>query len=381
MAARRPVLVDIVLAGVTVVVMLASVWTSSYLGAPKPVWSTYALAAVIGLPILVRRLYPLQVLWACALLLFVFYLFHGDAGIAPMPALGVALYSAAAAGHQKWSIGVAVGYMVAGTWALIFAQHEDVVRVVQEILVQTIVLVSFCLLGDAVHTRRRLAEEVRSRLAAAEQERDREAARRVDEERLRIARELHDVLAHTISALTIQARVIKDRLEDPPPQVREATEAIIATSREAMAEVRATVGLLREAEAGRGSPTPPAPGVAQLETVLATARASGLDADCTVLGSPVPVPAAVDLTAYRIVQEALGAANDQGGAGRATVWVGFDEDTVSICVSDDGVREGDRPLLGMRERVHLYGGDLSAGPRRSGGHEVRARLPLEGVPA
>lgn len=412
LARPRPAFQDAFLAVATATLMELSVRVSYGLGAPRPTLSTYLLAASVAVPLLARHRWPLRVLLACSALLFNFYFWHGPAGIAPTIPLGVALYAAAAAGKLRWALLVSTFFVVAGYWALTVLQRQPSLKVASQVVVEAALLGGISLLGDTVHSRRGWAAETQRRIRQAELEREREADRRVIQERLRIARELHDVLAHSISALTIQARVIADGLPDPPPEIRAATDAILSTSREAMADVRATVGLLRETgelpsngelRAGRElresseligtGVSPPAPGVARVETVLEIARSSGLTAHCAVLGEVVPLPAAVDLTAYRIVQEAVTNVVRHARASTVTVTVEHRPGLLEVRVDDDGrgVGPGGPPggpafggpggppgygLRGMRERAASVGGEVRAGPGPERGFQVVARLPV-----
>jgi signal transduction histidine kinase len=386
-----PLAVDVALAVLTVVLLIVSVVVAHDRGAPAPGLSTYLSVSAIAAPLPFRRRYPLVVLLACATLLFVFYSLNNDAGLAPAVPLAVALYTAAEYGHLRWSLLVSLFYTAVGTYVLIGLRHQPVLTVLADFVQEGSLLLAICLLGEAVRNRRGWAGEVRDRLRqaaeAAEAEHEREAARRVTEERVRIARELHDVLAHTISALTIQARVILDGLPDGPPQVRSAGEAILSTSREAMSEVRATVGLLRVADEQTGVPPGPVPGVGQLDGLLATARATGLVTRRETVGSPVPLPATVDLSVYRIVQESLTNVVRHARAATVTVTLRYLPGAVEVQVDDDGRgpaaagRTGGYGLVGIRERAGALGGAATTGPGPGGGFRVLARLRLGTAPA
>jgi signal transduction histidine kinase len=381
------VTVDLALAVGTAVLLVVNIVVGHDRGAAPPGPVTYVTVVVIAVPLLVRRRYPLGVLLACAVLLFAFYSWSPNAGLGPAVPLAVALYTCAEYGHLRWSLGVSAFYVGVGIFVLLVKQHAAVLGVLSDFTQEGSLLVAICLLGDAVRSRRGWTGEIKKRLreaaAAAKAERERETVRRVALERVRIARELHDILAHTISALTIQARVIVDGVrDDGPPRVRTAAEAILATSREAMTEVRATVGLLRAADGTAASTSAPVPGVDQIEALLATARATGLEAHVRTEGTPVPLPATVALAVYRIVQESLTNVVRHADAGCATVTVRYLPDAVEVQVDDDGRgRSGvSRPagygLLGIRERAAVLGGHAvtRAGPQ--GGFQVLARLPL-----
>jgi len=392
MRARHPgrvpvVVVDLALAVGTAVLLVVNIVVGHDRGAAPPGPVTYVTSVLIAVPLLVRRRYPLGVLLACAVLLFAFYSWSPNAGLGPTVPLAVALYTCAEYGRLRWSLAVSAFYVGAGIFVLVVKQHAAVLGVLSDFSQEGSLLVAICLLGDAVRSRRGWAAEIRKRLreaaAAAEAQRERETVRRVAEERVRIARELHDILAHTISALTIQARVIADGLrDDGPPRVRTAAEAILATSREAMAEVRATVGLLRAADETTAATSAPLPGVDQVEALLATARATGLEAYVRTEGTPVALPATVALAVYRIAQESLTNVVRHAGARAATVTVRYLPDAVEVQIDDDGhgPSGASRPsgfgLLGIRERAAVLGGSAvtRAGPH--GGFQVLAHLPL-----
>jgi signal transduction histidine kinase len=222
----------------------------------------------------------------------------------------------------------------------------------------------------------------RAYVASIQQRAQEEARRRVDEERLRIARELHDVVAHTMATINVQAGSAAHVLGSQPEVAAEALQSIKAASKEGLRELRAILNVLRQAD--DADPTQPAPGLSQLDTLVAGARRAGLDTRVTVSGEPSPVPAAVDLAAYRIIQESLTNTIRHAGPASAAVSVCYGERELRIVVTDTGLgRPGDAPgttaghgLAGMRERAAAFGGELAAGPRPGGGFAVRARLPL-----
>jgi signal transduction histidine kinase len=234
--------------------------------------------------------------------------------------------------------------------------------------------------GIAVANRRAYVESIRDR---AEQD----ARRRVDEERLRIARELHDVVAHTMATINVQAGVAAHVLSTRPETVAESLQSIKAASKEGLRELRAILNVLRQAD--DADSTQPVPGTAQLETLITGARRAGLDTRLTVTGEPVPLPAAVDLAAYRIVQESLTNAIRHAGPATAAVSLGYDHDELRIEITDTGRGpapghnhngNGGHGLAGMRERAATVGGSLETGPGPAGGFRVAARLPFSGNP-
>ncbi|MGH3132587.1 MAG: sensor histidine kinase [Gaiellaceae bacterium] len=234
--------------------------------------------------------------------------------------------------------------------------------------------------GFALSRRSEQARELAERAVRLEREQMESAERAVAEERQRIARELHDVIAHSVSVMTVQAGAVRRLLQQEQEQERQALEAVEATGREALTEMRRLVGLLREH--GAMPEFSPQPGMRTLDSLLDGVRAAGLPVDLEVEGSPRELPPGVDLTAYRVVQEALTNALKYAGPARAWVAVHWRDEELELEVANDGRGDGDgtgggQGLAGMRERVSLYGGTIESGPRDGAGYVVRARLPLE----
>jgi signal transduction histidine kinase len=219
----------------------------------------------------------------------------------------------------------------------------------------------------------------RARVEQAEREREVQARLAVADERVRIARELHDIVAHSVSVMTVQAAGVRSLLAPDQERQREALKVIEETGREALAEMRRLVGVLRRPEEG---PTlAPQPSLEHVEKLVSHARESGLPVKLRVEGEPVQLPAGVDLTAYRLVQEGLTNAIKHARAENAEVVVRYGDGRVELTVSDDGHGDGagvkgGNGLVGMRERVSVYGGKLDAGPRPGGGFRLHATLPV-----
>ena len=216
------------------------------------------------------------------------------------------------------------------------------------------------------------ADELRRR--QAERERQATAA-----ERARIARELHDIVSHSISVIAIQAQAVRRRLGREHPAEIDDLRTIEETARQAMAEMRMLLGVLR----ADGDPVSlaPQPGLDQLPRLLAETRAAGVAVELRIEGEPGPLPPGVDLAAYRVVQEALTNCRKHAPGATVAVVVRYDDETIELCIDDDGggVRgdadAGGHGLIGMRERISLYGGTLRAGPRAERGFSVHATLP------
>ena len=237
------------------------------------------------------------------------------------------------------------------------------------------------LAGQAIGRKLEQASSAQARAERLEREREAEARAAVAEERARIARELHDVVGHSVSVMTVQASAVRRRLNPEQEQEREALEIVEQTGREALAEMRRLVGVLRRPE--EGPALAPQPSLDHLDRLVAQARESGLPVDVQIEGQPTQLPPGVDLTAYRLVQEGLTNAIKHARASRADVVVRYGDGAVEISVTDDGSGDGDgggggHGLVGMRERVSVYGGELDAGPRPEGGYSLKARLPVQG---
>ncbi|MFH9405121.1 sensor histidine kinase [Streptomyces sp. NPDC017638] len=249
-------------------------------------------------------------------------------------------------------------------------------------------------LGHSVHNRRAYLTAVEERARRAEESRDSEARRRVAEERVRIARELHDLVAHQITLANAQATVAAHLFDTRPEQTRKSLQELVETTAGALDDLRATVGLLRQS-GDPSTPAEPAPGLSRLPALVESFRRAGLQVSVDQEGTARPLPPGGDLTAYRIVQEALTNVTKHAGTGNARVRLLWSREHVTVTVTDDGKDSPtapsaptppgtsttpDRPpgygLIGLRERATAAGGDLFAGKRPEGGFLVRTRLPL-----
>ncbi|MEB3963077.1 sensor histidine kinase [Streptomyces kunmingensis] len=245
-------------------------------------------------------------------------------------------------------------------------------------------------LGDSLRTRRAYLAQLEERANRLEKEREAQSKVAVAAERARIARELHDVVAHNVSVMVVQADGAAYVLDQAPDQAKKALETISGTGRQALAEMRRLLGVLRTGEHEEGGEYVPQPDVEQIEDLVEQVRTSGLPVDFKVEGTPRPLPSGVELTAYRIVQEALTNTRKHGGpnAGASVRLVYFD-DGLGLLVEDDGkgaphelYEDGGADgrghgLIGMRERIGMVGGTLDAGPRPGGGFRISALLPLK----
>jgi len=223
------------------------------------------------------------------------------------------------------------------------------------------------------------ADEARERAIEAERQREVRARLAVSDERARIARELHDVVGHSVSVMTVQASAARRLLRPHQDKEREALLVVEKTGREALAEMRRMVGVLRRPE--EAPALAPQPSLEQIEGLIEHTREAGLPVELRIEGEPIELPAGIDLTAYRLVQEGLTNTLKHARAQRAEVVVRYEDGYVELTVSDDGQGGGSgggsgHGLVGMRERVSVYGGELEAGRRAGGGFRLRARLPV-----
>lgn len=345
----------------------------------------YVIGALLALPVLVHRRRPMAALLLASFLLTAYYT-SGAPGFSPIWVLGVPAFSTVVAGYMRWTIGITAFFFTFGFLAVL-RKGEPPASALASFLQQWVLVTVVILLAEVIRSRRALAAETRERLRMAGEEKEREAARRAAEERLRIARDLHDTVAHGMATITVQAGAALRRLAGSPPDdpVREAVAAIRASSKESLAQLRATLGLLR----GDGS-GPRAPGLGRLPNLVDAVRSAGLPVEVAVSGTAVPLDAATDEAAYRILQESLtNVLRHAGDAATARIIIDHTGRDVRVEVADDGgehaaggaqgsdadVSGGGHGLTGMRERAEAVGGTLTAAPEPDGGFRVVAVLP------
>ncbi|HKA95518.1 MAG TPA: sensor histidine kinase [Streptosporangiaceae bacterium] len=391
-------LVDVGLAVVVLIAVELNVATGNGPGAAPLNALAYVLGGILVLPVLVRHRWPRFELIACSVLLLVYYTFDRR-DISPAPLLSLPLYDAAVAGYLRLAIIIPAGYMLVGLFVVGASTHQSLVSLAAEFLPQIAVLFLAITLGEVVRGRRALAAETAERLRVAHEERETEAARRVAEERLRIARDLHDTVAHSMATIAVQAGSALYLLGDRRGKLFAALTAIRATSKEALSEMRATLAQLRDSAADGDGPAGTG-GLDRLPALRDAVTAAGAPVTIEVQGEQRPLPPAVDQTAYRILQESLtNVLRHAGQAARATVSLRYEPGALAIRVADDGgcgdgkadAGQPPRPaaanadalpaggghgLTGMAERAAALGGEVTAGPRAQGGFEVVARLPF-----
>lgn len=348
--------------------------------APRPAGTAWMALACA--PLAFRSRWPLAVVIASLAVDLAHLSVAPEFSMTPAASL-VALYTLATLSSRRtaWITGVIASVLITAVYAV--ADSEPPLAGAS--LLRFDLAIAATALGDAVRTRRRHLAEVEARAERAERSREQEARRRVTEERVRIARELHDVVAHHITLVNAQAGVAHHLMRHDPDRAYEALAHIKDNSRAALDELRATVGLLRQPDDGPDSRAP-IPGLADLDALVSGVRTGGLSVEVGCTGTPRPVAPATELTAYRIVQEALTNTHKHASATRAEVELDYGPDRLRVTVTDDG-RPGavqgpgsGHGLIGMRERATAIGGTVIAGPLPDGGFRVVAELPLALAP-
>ena len=340
-----------------------------------------ASAAALTLPLAWRRRAPLAAALAIAGAIGIDALAAGwDSAVISFDSSIIAAYSAGAHARQRHAIAALAALLCANLVDAFGAPGNRAGDLALAIVVFSLVP---WLVGQALRRERRrtaMLQELATNLAAEREERAREA---VTAERGRIARELHDVVAHAISVIAVQADAASKLLRQDPSRAHAPLETIQATARGALAEMRQLVGLLRDRD--ENAPRSPQPSLSQLARLVEDARNSGLSVTLEITGEPTPVPVTLDLAAYRIVQEGLTNVLKHADAADAHVTVRYEPDHLGIEVRDNGHPTngsggGGHGLIGIQERVTLLGGHLDSGPATDGGFVLRAQLPLAPLP-
>ena len=374
---------DVVLAGGLAVMALVEIWVSGSLTLREQLLLTpTTLAAASALAW--RRRAPLAVLGAIALFLALGSLVvppSGDDPISPGIAVAVALYSV---GAHTSGIRAVLGAVATLVVVFVVVATDPESATLGSYIFFGLVLGGPFVAGRAIRHRRLSEGRLEHRALQAEREREERARAAVAEERARIARELHDVVAHAISVIVVQARGGRRSLESEPEEAREAFDSIESTGQQALTEMRRLLGMLRQGDDELA--LAPQPSLRSLSALAAQVSEAGLPVELTIEGDEREVPPGVDLSAFRIVQEALTNALKHAGPATAHVFVRYGADELELEILDTGPGDaatdgGGHGLIGMRERAALYGGEVVAGRRSGGGFAVRVRLPLYSAPA
>ncbi|WP_078859774.1 sensor histidine kinase [Streptomyces rubellomurinus] len=345
------------------------------------------LVPFVPLPLALRRRFPLAVLWAVLPGALLVRHQSEDIAYSVGVAVIVAAYGAAAYGRRPVPV---LASLLAATAGLVVLFGDAKLPHFPNGVIAVLVLLPVLAVAYELRMWRRRVEEERGRRSALEREQLAALERAVEHERARIARELHDVVTHNVSMMTIQAGAARKILDSAPDRAREAMAAVEAGGRAAMTELRHVMGLLTiDSTAGDGDPAAtadlsPQPGLDRLDALVEGVRQAGLPVELTVVGARRAVPPGVELAAYRVVQEALTNTVKHAGGAEAAVTVEYAADRLRVEVTDTGGRPtgaaatgNGRGLLGLRERLAVYGGTLHTGPRLRGGYRVKALIPWE----
>ncbi|WP_062212843.1 sensor histidine kinase [Streptomyces sp. NBRC 109706] len=348
-------------------------------GWPEPDWQAQVLATLAQLPVALRNRAPVLV-FAATQVAGLWYISLGYWPVVCTFGPLLALYTVASARSLRVAVACAGALTCLWLYAGAVSESQAPLSVLAQALLFSVVLVWFGTLA------RRSAELTR-RLRAEQAER---ARRAVADERRRIARELHDIVAHHMSVVSVQTGLASFVFDSDPPTARAALGTIAETSREALDELRRMLEVLRDdgpeggpGDGGAGESAAPMPGLARVDELVGRVRAGGLPVELRVEGAPRPLAPGVDLCAYRVVQEALTNVIKHAPGANATVEIHYLPRQVAVSVIDDGkgvnsdrvLPGGGHGLIGMRERVKLYGGTITIGPRSTGGFAVRLALP------
>ncbi len=346
---------------------------------------TWLLAVVIVTPILTHRSFPRASVAVCLSAVAIYAAGHYVA----YPGYAIFVLTFDIALHSDEQVSLPTLFASAVVLGVAVDLQPAKVAVLATYLLSEIFVGAAWLVGWNLRRRRAGWAELRARTERLEREREEEARRAVSEERLRIARELHDVIAHSMSVIAVQSGVGNHVIDTQPGEARQALAAIEATSRAALTEMRRLLGVLRQEGEPRGSLTP-APGLADLTSLVAHVQEAGLRVWINVEGERKSVPPGIDLSAYRVIQEALTNVIKHAAAASATVTICYRDQSVAVEITNQGPAVPDvrvpppRPgsghgIIGMRERVAVFGGEFAAGPRPDGGFQVRACFPIVAV--
>jgi signal transduction histidine kinase len=349
-----------------------------------PMWVNAIAAAGITLPVALRRRWPLGVAVALVAMAAWQEALNGDItenSLMPLLTVPMAAYGVAAYCDRRRAF-VGLAGMLVLIWAdVLFSAHRDT----SDFLFSSLLVAGPWLVGRIVAARSELALALQDKADRLEREHEKQAELAVAGERARIARELHDVVAHNVSVMVVQAAAARRMIDRDPAKATEALGSVEQTGREALKEMRRMVGMLGKDEQ-EGLALAPQPSVEELDWLVERAREAGLDVDLTIEGDKKRLESSVDLSAFRIVQEALRNTLKHAGPARAHVKLSYGAHDVVVDVRDDGRGVGPPPnngtptghgLVGMRERVAMLGGEIEAGYRKDGGFGVHAKLPLE----
>lgn len=383
---RRPLVADALLMLFALGIGVASFGEDVQEVDDRPLDALAVGLVIVGtLPVLARRTRPVLTLLVSSVAGMSYWIYDYP-GAGSSIAMTILCYSLVLyAQPRRRMLQVSAAFFVALTAVLIagllYHEEEEVTPLL--LVMNLVIFATAWLAADAVRNRRLHLEQLEARAEQAEAEQEALAERAVADERTRIARELHDVVAHSMSVMVVQAEAANRVIGKNDDLAREATSAIASAGRESLADMRRMLGVLRDDD---DSERQPAPDLSGIDALADQCRSAGLAVDVDIVGEPRPVPASVGLSAYRIVQESLTNTLRHGGnKASAKVGLTYAPEGLSIAVVDDGrgaaASESEKTvgsqhgLIGMRERIETFGGTFEAGPRVGGGFEVRAHIP------
>ncbi|MET0135792.1 MAG: sensor histidine kinase [Kibdelosporangium sp.] len=387
-------------AGALMMTVLVSSAGAHVFGSAPSLGEQYVWGAVLTLPLAVRRRFPLAVLIVVGAVLIAGQARQIGDNFVPSVALFLAMYTVGAWERNRTAARwVRIGVIVAMFGWLVFGLVRSLVKprpsfegaagpldpllasVLYGIVFNLLYFLASYFFGNLAWLSARRQAELEQRAEELRRSQEQNTRGAIVAERVRIARDLHDVVAHHVSVMGVQAGAARRVLDADHDMARSALQTVEQTARTAIGELRGLLGVLRnDTEAAEPAEGPqPSPGLDQVPGLVSLAQSAGLEVEYGVYGDPRPVPAGVALSAYRIVQEALTNVVKHAGARQADVRVRFLDSGLEVEVTDNGLaKAGDGNgfgLLGMRERVAVHGGELEAGPRRAGGYRVRAAFP------
>jgi signal transduction histidine kinase len=363
---RHPRLVNVSIVGLLVFVGVGAAVRNGHAEA-----TAVALSVAEALPLLVRRRFPVAVVVVVATVVLAMI----AVGVWAVPLqLGVALYTLMSLREERAERGVGIAAILAVAIAVLAAGRLEFGAGAARV----VFLIAAAVLGDSIGSRRAYVREIEEKADRLERERESEAKRAAAEEQARIARELHDVVAHALSVIVVQAGAADDAFELDSARAREPIRAIDSAARAALADLRRVLGILQDS-----AEYEPQPGLDQLDRLIDQVRATGLHVSLEIEGAPRPLPAAVELSAFRIVQEALTNSLKHAAAEHVRVRIRYGE-SLELEINDDGPgTEGGGAdtagtgLVGMRQRVALLGGVLATGSTPGDGYRVAAEIPID----
>jgi signal transduction histidine kinase len=375
---------DVLLAIVVVVVSVGTMVIAPIAIGTMPTGLALAVTLLTGVAVAVRRRWPVATLVVVAAVILVQQFYGASLNFGSLAAV-IALFTVAAETPRRTSLVVLAllpAYLMVADLAYAAIHPTSTELLIGQFISAVVIFGIVWLAGDSYRSRRARMRELEERADRLEREQAERARIAVQNERAIIARELHDIVAHSVSVMVVQAGAARRIVDDQPDEARAAMASIETTGREALVEMRRLLGVLRS-DAGP-APLEPQQGLAGIGTVIAGADRAGVVVELVIEGDPQPLPPGLDLTAYRIVQEALTNTVKHAAPAHATVRIRYEPDALDLDIVDDGSRTdaerdatGGHGLIGMEERVRLYGGDFTAGPRQPAGFGIQVRLPLQ----